>query len=152
MIDFEIFPHGFCPTFTPHEMLKLGVFDGTYFNEFSDFSQIPEVTAKNFFASNVSLSREHWVQKGWITQEDPLGWFQWYVRFWHGRRVDGLDRFQIGRWRSFTARHSAQVKKQGGGNPWARVRQRQCLLHWASDPIPDINVEDKANYLLEMIK
>lgn len=137
----------FKPFLTPLEMLELGVFDGSYYQEFSDFSEKPVVRAKNLFAPNVSSSKSDWVKNGWITPEDPLGWFQWYVRFWYGRRLEDVDKFQIGRWCSFVARHGAQVKKNGAGDLKKRPRQRQCLIHWAADPIPDLDIEGKVTYL-----
>lgn len=137
----------FKPLLTPFEMLELGVFDGSYYQEFSDFPVKPTVRKKNLFAPNVSSSKDDWIKNGWITPEDPLGWFQWYVRFWHGRRLEEVDKFQIGRWCSFVARHGAQVKKNGGGDLKKRPRQRQCLIHWAADPIPDVEIEDKVAYL-----
>lgn len=137
----------FKPLLTPYEMLELGVFDGSYYSEYSDFETDPTVRKKNLFAPNVSSSKTDWIKNGWITPEDPLGWFQWYVRFWHGRRIEEVDKFQIGRWCSFVARHGAQVKKNGNGDLKKRLRQRQCLLHWAADPIPDIEIEDKVAYL-----
>ena len=137
----------FKPLLTPIEMLEVGVFDGSYYAEFSDFPTVPTVRRKNLFAPDVSSSKEVWIKNGWITPEDPLGWFQWYVRFWQGRRLEKIDEFQIKRWCSFVARHGAQVKKNGGGDLKKRVRQRQCLLHWAADPIPDVTLEDKVQYL-----
>lgn len=137
----------FKPLLTPYEMLELGVFDGSYYSEYSDFKALPTVSRKNLFAPRVSSSKDEWISKGWITPEDPLGWFQWYVRFWHGRRIESVDTFQIKRWSSFVARHGAQVKKNGAGNISTRVRQRQCLMHWAADPIPDVDVTDKLTYL-----
>lgn len=144
----------FNPTFTPYEMLSLGVFDGGYFNEDDSCIRVdgvlPVITQKNLFAKNVSQTREAWIAAGWITPEDFLGWFQWYARYSNGRRVEPLDSWQIGRWKSFVARHSAQVKKNGNGDITKRVRQRQCLLHWGADPIPDINVENKFAFLKKM--
>jgi hypothetical protein len=141
----------FKPLLTPYEMLELGVFDGSYYSEYSDFQSQPLVRKKNLFASNVSSSKDTWIKNGWITPEDPLGWFQWYVRFWHGRRIEAVDNFQIGRWCSFVARHGAQVMKNGGGNLNKRVRQRQCLLHWSADPIPDVHSENKKEILRSLI-
>lgn len=146
----------FDPLFTPHEMLELGVFDGAYFKD--DDQQTLEncgleftfIRLGNLFAPNVSQSRQIWIDKGWITPEDPLGWFQWYVRYWNGRRIEEVDRFQIGRWNSFVARHGAQVRKNGNGDITKRPRQRQCLLHWGADPIPDIEVENKFSYLKDL--
>lgn len=137
----------FDPFFTPYELMELGVFDGGYYAEFSDFKTVPQVRSTNLFAPRVSLSKQAWLEKGWITPEDPLGWFQWYVRYWHGRRIEQVDRFQINRCRSFVARHSAQVKKSGNGDLSKRRRQRQCLLHWGADPIPDVEIENKIDFL-----
>ena len=146
----------FQPTFTPYQMLELGVFDGSYFNDdmsvFVENNVNPIINSKNLFASNVSQTREMWINNGWITPEDPLGWFQWYTRYYHGRRIQALDEFQIKRWRSFVARHGAQVRKNGGGNLTKRPRQRQCLLHWAADPIPDIDTENKFDFIMNMVK
>jgi hypothetical protein len=141
----------FEPLLTPYEMLELGVFDGSYYSEFSDFEKHPTVNKKNLFAPNVSSSKDTWIKNGWITPEDPLGWFQWYVRYWHGRRIEEVDRFQTGRWNSFVARHSAQVKKNGGGDLTKRRRQRQCLLHWGADPIPDVDISNKKEFIFKMI-
>lgn len=146
----------FTPAFTPYEMLELGVFDGTYFkDDDSDIRNegvLPFVRKQNVFAPDVSQSRQVWVDNAWITPEDPLGWFQWYTRYYHGRRIDTLDDFQIKRWKSFVARHSAQVLKNGNGDLSKRLRQRQCILHWAADPIPDVNVENKFEFLKEYLK
>lgn len=144
----------FCPILSPLQMLKLGVFDGSYFDDDDSCirinGELPPIRAQNLFAPNVSQSRQVWVDSGWITKEDPLGWFQWYVRYFNGRRIEALDAWQIKRWKSFVARHSAQVKKNGGGDLSKRVRQRQCLLHWAADPIPDVETPDKFSFLKQL--
>lgn len=141
----------FNPVFSPKQMLELGVFDGGYFNEddtcIREDGVLPKIRRVNLFAPNVSQPKQVWIDNGWITPEDPLGWFQWYTRYCNGRRVDHLDTFQMKRWNSFVARHSAQVKKNGRGDLKARVRQRQCLLHWGADPIPDVDVENKYEFL-----
>jgi hypothetical protein len=144
MIKFE-------PLLNPHEMLALGVFDGGYYSEFSDFKIQPIVNKKNLFAPNVSSSKDIWIKNGWITPEDPLGWFQWYVRYWHGRRIEVIDNFQIKRWNSFVARHGAQVKKNGAGDLTKRRRQRQCLLHWGADPIPDLDIDNKKEFIFKIV-
>jgi len=130
----------FTPFYTPYQMLEIGVFDGSYFNSSPiDLVESVTVAPENFYAKNVGLSRDSWIENGWITSEDPLGWFQWYIRYYHGRRIEALDQWQIGRWSSFGARHGAQVLKRGLGDSSKRPRQRQGLLHWAHNPEPDVN-------------
>lgn len=136
----------FEPDLTPKDMLDLGVFGGWYFE--GDTAEYPTAwfeTAKlspdgfdislNYFKVAAGQPYEVWKAKGWITPEDPLGWFQWYCRYAMGRRLPGVDAFQIGRWKAFGARHRPQVIKNcEAGDIWCRPRQRQALLQWAYDP------------------
>ena len=145
MVDFQ-------PMFDPYQAMKLGIFDGSYYGEGTDvttrdFKFPVTITKTNFFAPNCSQSLQKWQENGWIKEPDPMGWFQWYVRYYHGRRMDGYDDWQIKRWKSFVARHSAQVRKNGNGDLTKRLRQRQALLHWCADPIPDVDVENKFDFL-----
>ena len=137
------FEPGFEPELTPREMLALGVFGGKYMTDCRDeFPASWFTKAKlspehydpklNYFGVRASQSLREWRRKGWIYHEDPRGWFQWYCRYYMGRRCLDDDR-QIKRWRQI-ARHVAQVKagcRKGDMN--CRRRQRQALLHWAYD-------------------
>ena len=65
--------------------------------------------------------------------DDPRGWFQWYCRYYQGRRMAREDERQIGRWKAMR-RHLAQLRRGcEPGDRWCRPRQRQALLHWAYD-------------------
>jgi hypothetical protein len=139
----ENFASDFKPELTPKEMLELGVFGGKYMtdceNEFpADWfknaklcheKHLPEL---NYFGVNASQPLSIWRQKGWIYYEDPRGWFQWYCRYFMGRRCQDDDR-QIKRWKAMK-RHLAQlVKNCRPLDINCRPRQRQALLNWAYD-------------------
>ncbi len=125
----------FKPELTPKEMLELGVFGGSYLNDcqdarLSDHGSDPRF---NFFEVSASQPLKVWQDKGWIYKDDPLGWFQWYCRYFMGRRIPEEDKRQIKRWKQMT-RHIAQIKKNCyQGDLTCRRRQRQALLHWAYD-------------------
>lgn len=137
------FDPAFRPELAPAELLKLGVFGGCYMTDcrsefpaawFADAKLSPGKPDKrlNFFGVSASQPLAEWRRKGWIHPDDPRGWFQWYCRYFMGRRHED-DLRQIGRWRNF-ARHAAQVRKFcEPGDPFCRPRQRQALLHWAYD-------------------
>lgn len=116
-------------------MLELGVFDGVYFDDYSEFPAdwSENVAQENFFGVHASQSLQEWQRKGWIFPEDPLGWFQWYCRYYLGRREPEMDAVQIKRWKAMT-RHIAQVKQNCMvGDINCRPKQKQALLHWAYD-------------------
>ena len=138
------FHPGFTPQLTPRQMLALGVFGGRYMTdcqgEFpaawfkkAKLSPARHDPALNFFKVNASLPLWHWKKKGWIHKDDPRGWFQWYCRYYMGRRLEGEDQRQIARWRAMR-RHIAQIKRHcAKGDLACRPVQRQALLHWAYD-------------------
>ncbi|QQS38752.1 hypothetical protein IPM62_05195 [Candidatus Woesebacteria bacterium] len=137
------FDPDFTPELTPKDMLELGVFGGKYMTDCTDeFPQDWFIKAKlsphkkdislNYFGVDASQSLAFWQRKGWINKNDPRGWFQWYCRYYMGRRTLDDDR-QIKRWKA-VKRHIAQLKKNcAKHNLSCRPRQRQALLHWAYD-------------------
>lgn len=138
----------FKPQLKPSDMLQLGVFGGRYMTDCQE--EFPKSWFKgaklykgesptgnkelNFFKVNASQPLAVWKKKGWIHPQDPRGWFQWYCRYYMGRRTED-DLRQIKRWKAIV-RHVAQVKKNcRPGDPGCRRKQRQALLHWAYDSI-----------------
>ncbi len=139
----ENFDPEFRPDLTPKQMLQMGVFGGKYMtdcrNEFpaewfagAKLCHERHDAELNYFSVNASQPLAVWRAKGWIYEEDPRGWFQWYCRYYMGRRCPD-DARQIKRWKAMT-RHIAQVKKHCAvGDLDCRRRQRQALLNWAYD-------------------
>jgi hypothetical protein len=133
----------FKPQLKPWQMLELGVFGGKYICDcqeefpeywFSHAKLSPEGKnpALNYFGVDASQPLSAWRAKGWLHPDDPRGWFQWYCRYYRGRRMADDDR-QIRRWLAF-GRHLAQLRAHcDPGDPFCRPRQRQALLHWAYD-------------------
>lgn len=138
------FAPDFKPDLTPAEMLKLGVFGGKYMTDcrdefpaawFNGVKLSPEKhdATLNYFGVNASQPLSVWRAKGWIYAEDPRGWFQWYCRYYMGRRLPEEDARQIKRWRAL-GRHIRQLKVHcRAGDTTCRPRQRQAILHWAYD-------------------
>jgi hypothetical protein len=134
----------FRPELTPEEMLALGIFCGKYMTdcrkEFpaswfrrAKLSPSRRDRALNYFGVNASQPLSVWHAKGWIHPDDPRGWFQWYCRYYLGRRMPEEDARQIRRWKAMR-RHIAQIKRHcEPGDPYCRPRQRQALLQWAYD-------------------
>jgi hypothetical protein len=140
----ENFAPDFHPDLTPKEMLQLGIFGGHYFYEppkefpadwFSGVTLVADGPDKqlNYFKVNASQPLQVWLQKGWIYEEDPKGWFLWYCRYYQGRRIPEEDARQIKRWRAMK-RHVSQLQTYcQPGDSHCRPGQRQALLHWAYD-------------------
>ena len=141
----DVHHSGFSPHYSPREMLELGVFEGKYINdcraefpghwyENAKISDFPN-PALNYFGIKSRQPLEVWRNKGWIIEPDPRGWFQWYCRYYLGRRLPNVDLHQIGRWKAF-ARHRGQVIANcHPGDLFCRPRQRQALLQWSYDPM-----------------
>ncbi len=137
------FAAGFTPDLTPAQMLHLGVFGGKYMTDCRDefpaswFAGAKLATGRrdrrlNCFGVNASQSLAVWRRNGWIRPQDPRGWFQWYCRYYMGRRTAD-DARQIRRWRA-AARHVAAIRRNcEPGDLECRPRQRQAVLHWAYD-------------------
>ena len=133
----------FHPELTPKQMLELGVFGGRYITDCTaEFPPAWFEHAKlcrerhdarlNYFKVNASQPLAVWREKGWLTREDPRGWFQWYCRYFMGRRGTDDER-QIKRWKA-VRRHEVQLEKNcRPGDLTCRPVQRQALLHWAYD-------------------
>jgi len=138
------FASDFKPSLTPKQMLSLGVFGGVYMRDCTrEFPHTWFTRAKfakgkrdknlNYFKEDASQSLSVWRKKGWIYVDDPRGWFQWYCRYYMGRRIPSEDIRQIKRWNAIR-RHTGQVVANCRvGDINCRPRQRQALLHWAYD-------------------
>ena len=140
----QAFDPGFAPQLAPAEMLELGVFCGKYMTDcraefpaawFARARLAPDAPdcSLNHFGVKAGAPLREWRARGWIHPDDPRGWFQWYCRYYAGRRMPHEDARQIARWRAFR-RHAAQVVRHcEPGDPFCRPRQRQALLQWAYD-------------------
>jgi hypothetical protein len=134
----------FRPELTPKEMLTLGVFCGKYITDcrkefpatwfaHARLSPSGRDCSLNYFGVDASQPLSVWRKKGWIHPDDPRGWFQWYCRYYMGRRIPQEDARQIKRWKAIR-RHVAQIVRHcAPGDQTCRTRQRQALLHWAYD-------------------
>ncbi len=134
----------FTPDLTPQEMLEMGIFGGRYMTDseaefpshwFTKAIMSPNQRddSLNYFGVGASQSLSVWRRNGWINPVDPRGWFQWYCRYYFGRRLILEDNRQILRWKAMR-RHIAQIQNNCLQGDWrCRARQRQALLHWAYD-------------------
>jgi len=146
--DLSDYPE-FKPELSPQQMLEMGIFEGKYLNDcihefpkewFEKAFKKGKLSEKadpsiNYFKIKSRQPLSVWKQNGWIYGDDVRGWFQWYCRFYIGRRDTKNDPIQIKRWASFK-RHKAQIIKNCKKNDiTCRPKQRQALLQWAYNPI-----------------
>lgn len=137
------FHPSFRPQLTPKQMLALGVFGGKYMTDCgaeypTDWFTHARLCAErhepklNYFKVNASQPLSVWRSKGWLYHEDPRGWFQWYCRYFLGRRCPD-DVRQIRRWLAMR-RHIAQLRQNCRSRDLScRRKQRQAVMHWAYD-------------------
>lgn len=145
----------FKPNLTPKQILFEGAFGGSYFGVEElegdyDYQSLfqetlgdvptsfylqPKYSAKiNKFKTKSGMGYEYWLDKGWIHEDDPYGWFEWYLKYYNGRRHQDDER-QInrwlgvcgprGRWRNRIYNNIVQ-KNDKSVSP----RIQQTLLHW----------------------
>lgn len=133
------FDSRFRPDLTPKQMLAMGVFGGTYLNDcekefLADWFTRAKMSPQGYNPSiRASQPLSVWRAKGWIYKDDPRGWFQWYCRYYRGRRIPIEDDRQIGRWLAMRRHITQIIKNCRSGDLACRARQRQALLHWAYD-------------------
>lgn len=138
----------FTPHLSPRQMLELGVFEGKYCNDqIFEFPKewyetairnrklSPEkpIAALNYFKQKSRNSLKIWKDNGWIYGDDSRGWFEWYMRYYLGRRDPNVDRKQIMRWRGIKRHVGGLQKACNKGDVSCRPRHRQTLLQWAYD-------------------
>lgn len=121
--DFE----DFAPNKSPEEMIREGCFGGAYYRPLRSrklgiviqddwkedlpmewisglnvelyLTNLEYDPTMNKFKVACGQSIEEWEAAGWISHEhDVRGWFQWYIRFFRGRRCED-DARQVSRWK-----------------------------------------------------
>ena len=166
MVVFKDFPE-FRPNLTPKQILKMGSFGGTYFRDihssvtnknykgktvikeypddwFKGVNIEKKVISSNYdknvntYKVKCGSTLEDWESKDWISKQDPYGWFQWYCRFYMGRRTKD-DQRQIDRWLRLTGpkgrfKRSLMNKIINAGKNYNDKSVspviRQVLQHW----------------------
>jgi hypothetical protein len=148
----------FNPFFTPIQMLQHGVFEGRYLNECVEefgpewfhkariaHDKVPNPAKYNLLGVKSRRPLHEWNAAGWCHPQDPRGWFQWYNRFYRGRRSDD-DKRQISRhngfWRHGNGCKNAAIRKDSCGDPKFRPVQRQACLQWGISPFPELSNSD----------
>ena len=152
MMDFDV-------NKTPVDVIKEGIFGGTCFRDiysgvngkwyrktWKEFEELKNVDPK-YYCSNyydVSVNKygvkcgtslRFWENNGWINEIDPYGWFQWYFRYWLGRRSEDDER-QIKRWKGIVTRFKGNLVEmiKDAGTKFddysISPKIRQIFLHW----------------------
>ncbi len=141
----ENFDTLFTPELTPKDMLELGVFGGKYLNDCWD--EFPEdwfIHAKisdvknvelNYFSVDASQPLSEWQKKGWIRDQDPRGWFQWYCRYFMGRRTPLEDERQIRRWQAFRQPWPSRTDSPGSATCWT-PETSPAASRWPARSVP----------------
>lgn len=154
-------PDKFHPNLAPRDCIRAGMLSGTYFSrtdlisvgEFpvdwfegldpDTYSGDRERNEVNMYGVHAGTSQADWERAGWMHSDDPRGWFQWYCRYWRGRRHEDDER-QIDRW----ARFASVERGRWTRTLYGKIRSagvpvddgsispviRQSLLHWAYLP------------------
>ena len=154
--------NSFKPMLTPKQMLHKGIFGGTYFNQLVDHRAFPKdwfnnldesyylsqkyLVKINLFKIKSGQSQQEWEAKGWIHKDDPRGWFEWYCKYYLGRRHEDDER-QIKRWLAFCGpkgrfRNNIYKQMKDTYNESLSPRIQQSLLHWSYQ----INEKDFHSY------
>jgi len=143
------FDPSFTPSYSPKEMLEMGVFEGKYCNDcileypkewfetaIRNRKLSPEHAdkMKNYYRVKSRQPLSTWRAKNWIYGNDPRGWFEWYMRYYLGRRDPSVDRIQIKRWKHNVA-HLGALRKQCGEDfikdHTCGLVRKQLLLNWS---------------------
>ena len=144
---------------TPIEVIKKGSFGGTFFrdiysgvshkfyrNSWKEFKELKNIDC-NYYSSDYhdasldkygvkcGTSLRFCENKGWINKIDPYEWFQWYFRYYLGRRSED-DKRQIKRWKEIVNRLKGILVKmiKDADSKFddysISPKIRQILLHW----------------------
>lgn len=141
----------FKPHLNPREMLEMGVFGGSYFENANDEDLLglgsatrlahenrnPYDKRKNYYEVRAGEDYTAWMRNGWIFPEDPLGWFHWYCRYSAGRRHE-RDAHQMRRWVNYK-RWARVARTQALTNGDASAVVKQGLLQWGYSPMKVIH-------------
>ena len=149
---------------TPIEVIRETAFWGTYFrdtysginekwykNSWKKFDQLKSIDKKyycsDFYGVNVNnygvkceTSLRFWENKGWINEINPYAWFQWYFRYWLGRKSKDDER-QINRWKKILSWFKGKLVKmiKDAGSKFddysISPKIREILLHWGYELI-----------------